>query len=207
MKLVCLSDTHLKHRTVDVPGGDILIFAGDICRKGKDLNAILDFNDWLGELPHRYKIVVAGNHDYLLEKEPEKVQQWLKNAIYLNDTGIELEGLKIWGSPITPWFLGMAFNRMRGRQIREHWLKIPSGTDVLITHGPPKGILDRTFLGIQAGCKDLWQSVLEVKPKVHIFGHIHERFGHTEQENIRFYNVSIMNAKWLPENPCTVIHL
>jgi Icc-related predicted phosphoesterase len=207
MKLICLSDTHTHHRRVEIPKGDILIFAGDICHKGKDLAVIQDFNTWLGELPHPHKIVIAGNHDNLLEKEPHKIKDWLSNAIYLEDSGIELNGLKFWGSPVTPWFLGTAFNVGRGRAIREYWNKIPFGTDVLITHGPPKGILDRVFWGIQAGCKDLYRAVEEVKPKVHIFGHIHERRGFTQNENTKFYNVSIMNAKWQPENPVTVIEI
>ncbi|MCU0446083.1 MAG: metallophosphatase domain-containing protein [Microscillaceae bacterium] len=207
MKLVCLSDTHTHHRRVEIPVGDILIFAGDICHKGKDLAVIQDFNAWLGELPHRHKIVIAGNHDHLLEKDPQKIKDWLSNAIYLEDSGIELNGLKIWGSPVTPWFLGMAFNVGRGRAIREHWNKIPYGTDILITHGPPKGVLDRAFWGIQAGCRDLYNAVMEVKPKVHIFGHIHERHGAKVESDIRFYNVSIMDAQWQPNNPATVIQL
>ncbi len=205
MKLVCLSDTHKQHRQVQVPAGDVLIHAGDICHKGKDEQVIQDFNQWLGELPHRYKIVIAGNHDRPFERAPERIQKMITHAIYLEDSGVEINGVKFWGSPVTPRFFNMAFNRARGASIRQHWNMIPFGTDILITHTPPRGRLDKTFIGLRAGCRDLRRAIEEVQPRLHIFGHIHEAHGYQQVDTTRFYNVSTVNARFNVVNQPVVI--
>jgi predicted phosphohydrolase len=102
LRLVLLSDTHQLHREVDVPDGDVFIHAGDFTTFSESMEAVVDFNDWLGELPHRYKIVVPGNHEFFLEADPS-ARSMLDNAIVLINEGTVIEGLRIWGSPVTPY--------------------------------------------------------------------------------------------------------
>jgi hypothetical protein len=103
LRLVLLSDTHQLHREVDVPDGDIVIHAGDFTLFSESMQAVVDFNDWLGELPHRYKIVVPGNHEFFLEADLSS-RFMLDNAIVLINEGIEIEAMRIWGSPVTPLY-------------------------------------------------------------------------------------------------------
>lgn len=207
MRIVLISDTHAQHRKLQVPRGDMLIHAGDICHRGKSLEVIEDFNAWLKTQSHQYKIVIAGNHDRPFEKYPEQATSLIPEAIYLEDSGIQINGIRIWGSPVSPWFLNMAFNRSRGASIRRHWNEIPFGTDILITHTPPRGIMDKTRLGFNAGCKDLLKAVKEVKPKLHVFGHIHEAYGKYQEGETTFINASMMNKKYVLANEPQVIDL
>ena len=120
MKLACISDTHSLHRRIpDIPDGDVLIHAGDCLGQGT-LENIEVLNDWLGTLPHRYKIVIAGNHDWAFQETPELARQALTNAIYLEDSGVEIEGIRFWGSPWTPTFMDWAFMLERGQQLHKN---------------------------------------------------------------------------------------
>jgi Icc-related predicted phosphoesterase len=206
MKIVCLSDTHAAHNRIQVPDGDILLHAGDVSRRGLE-HEIIEFNEWLGTLPHKHKIMIAGNHDFMFEKYPKPARKLITNAIYLEDEGIEIEGLSIWGSPITPWFYNWAFNRHRGAAIRKFWDMIPAKTDILITHGPPLGILDQTDRGEAAGCEDLLEAVHRIKPKLHLFGHIHEGYGMKEIDGTTFINASIMDIEYRPVNKAVVFEI
>ena len=105
LRLVLLSDTHGLHRNVQVPDGDLLIHAGDFTNFSKSQSEIVDFNTWLGELPHRHKIVVPGNHEFFLEADPSK-RSLLSNATLLINQAIQVEGIRIWGSPVTPLYGG-----------------------------------------------------------------------------------------------------
>ena len=112
MKIVCISDTHLAHLNskLDVPSGDILIHAGDATKMGK-IHEVSQFSEWFASFPHKHKIFVAGNHDFLFERDLSQALQLLDSSIiYLQDQLVELEGLKIWGSPWTPWLHNCAFN-------------------------------------------------------------------------------------------------
>ena len=203
MKFVFLSDTHCQHNKIEVPDGDCFVFCGDMSYRG-DLQEIKDFALFLRKLPHKQKIVIAGNHDFSFEDErKEQAEELIKSsgAEYLNDSGTQIEGIKFWGSPIQPYFFDWAFNRERGEEIKKHWDLIPLDTEVLITHGPPKGILDRTKRGEGAGCEELLKKVLEVKPKIHAFGHIHEGFGMIEKEHTIFINASNLNVRYQYTNP------
>ncbi|MGA1870330.1 MAG: metallophosphatase domain-containing protein [bacterium] len=196
MKIVILSDTHGFHEQITIPCGDILIYAGDICHQST-INEIIQFDKFLAQLPHRYKIIIAGNHDFPFQNAPYRVKASLCHCIYLQDSGIEIEGIKIYGSPWQPWFFDWAFNLQRGRQIKEKWDLIPDDTDVLITHGPPFGILD-TVDGHSEGCEELLKAIYRIKPKYHIFGHIHEGYGQSFQNNTLFINASICNEHYQP---------
>ena len=135
-----MSDTHELHREVDVPPGDVLIHAGDFSVFSKSLRQIEDYNDWLGELPHRWKLVIPGNHEFFLEADRGS-RSMLSNATVLIDESVSIGGLKVYGSPMTPLY-GGAFGKSSAADRVQHWARVPAGTHVLITHGPPFGILD-----------------------------------------------------------------
>ena len=193
MKIILISDTHNNHN-FRIPKGDVLIHAGDVSSRGtkKEIN---DFIKWFQSQPHTYKIFIAGNHDFYLEKIVDtKIE--IPDIIYLNDSGCEINGIKFWGSPIQPTFYNWAFNRKRGVEIKKHWDLIPKDTDVLITHGPPHKVLDETLNGDYAGCKELRKKVLEIKPKLHVFGHIHEGYGKTKRNETIYVNASLLDEKY-----------
>lgn len=205
MKFVLISDTHNQHENLTVPEGDVLIHAGDITGGGS-LRETLGFIGWFGNLPHQHKIFIGGNHDFLLENTSFDTKQYLPAGItYLQDTLIEIEGIKIYGSPYTPEFLNWAFMKKRGADIKAVWDKIPDGVDVLITHGPPSKILDKTSSGRIVGCEDLLDKVLKIKPKIHVFGHIHEAYGNQDTEGIKFFNASVLNEHYQLVNPPFVV--
>lgn len=199
IKTILISDTHGLHRQLKVPDGDILIHAGDIQSYGYP-HEVEDFNNWLGELPHAHKIVIGGNHDQTLyEAGYEKVaKKYITNAIYLENSGCTIEGIKFYGSPITPKFMNWFFMAERGIEIQnKYWSKIDRDTDILITHGPPMGILDKVIDTNKAlGCTDLLWTVKQLKPKIHIFGHIHSSHGTVIQDNIKFINASVMDEEY-----------
>ncbi len=190
MKLIILSDTHGRHRDIAIPEGDVLIHAGDFGGMIGTLDDLHEFNQFLGELPHSHKILVAGNHDFCFEKQKQASRAALTNATYLEDEALEIDGVRFYGSPYQPQFLNWAFNLPRGEPLRRKWQLIPSDTDVLITHCPPHGIGDRTLYGRHVGCKELLARVREIKPRVHVFGHIHEARGRFEEGETLFINAA-----------------
>ncbi|MDX1909560.1 MAG: metallophosphatase domain-containing protein [Bacteroidia bacterium] len=196
--VVCISDTHGRHHSVEVPPGDILIHAGDMSARG-GYAEIADFMTWFAAQPHAYKICIAGNHDFLAEQSPDLMRSLVPpDCLYLENTTATVLGLRIWGSPVTPWFHDWAFNRHRGDDIRHYWDMIPPDTDILITHGPPFGIRDLTVSGELVGCRDLNHRVWEVNPRLHVFGHIHEAYGVTEVAGTRFVNASMLDIGYRP---------
>lgn len=197
MKITAISDTHGLHRQLQLPGGDVLIHSGDVCNRGTAAEA-LDFMNWFSNQNYTYKIFIAGNHDFYFESEQNTTIKSLlpESVYYLNDSGITIEGISFWGSPITPEFHNMAFNRKRGVDIAKHWDLIPSDTDVLITHGPAYGILDKTFQNLYVGCTNLLTKIEEINPQYHIFGHIHEGFGLSEREGTTFINTSSVDFSY-----------
>ena len=202
MKFVAISDTHCRHNNLKLPKGDVLLHAGDITYKGEK-SEVVDFLKWFDKQPYKYKIFIAGNHDFFFEKEKEETIQGLipKSVTYLKDSGIEINGVQVWGSPVTPWFYNWAFNRLRGPAIARHWKLVPANTDVLLTHGPAFGVLDYVINQSHVGCKDLMKKIKEVKPKVHVCGHIHEAYGHEKKGGVRFYNASVLNEFYELTNP------
>jgi Icc-related predicted phosphoesterase len=207
MKFVAISDTHGLHRHVKLPKGDVLLHAGDITHRGKE-DEVLDFLTWFSKLNYQYKIFIGGNHDFFLEKNRRTFPKMVPDGItYLSDSGIEIYGIKIWGSPVIPWFYNWAFNVPRGQSIRKHWEKIPIDTDILITHGPPHGILDQVVTGRHIGCKDLIDIVSKIKPKFHLFGHIHESYGVAKKSSTQFINASLMNETYQLVNKPFVFEL
>jgi len=198
-RLVLLADMHGFYKSVDIPDGDIAIFAGDLLLNG-ELPDLKDFNAFLGRLPHKHKIVIAGNHDFCIERYPEQSRNQLTNAFYLQDQAVTLMGIKFYGSPWQPEFMNWAFNLPRGEALKQKWDLIPEDTEVLITHGPPYGFLDTTAEGEHAGDQELAEAIKRVKPRVNVFGHIHESYGSVESGGTTFINVCICDGMNRPVN-------
>jgi predicted phosphohydrolase len=209
-RIVCLSDTHnYGDEQIKAPDdGDILIHSGDATVRGS-LPEVEEFLSWFAGLPHQYKIFVAGNHDWLyqIDNRLARILTADFGVVYLQDSAVEIEGLKIYGSPWQPWFYDWAFNLPRGAALADKWRLIPADTDILVTHGPPFGILDATPSGENVGCEDLLRRVEEIKPLVHIFGHIHHGYGQTEKFGVKFVNASICDEDYSPANRPIVLDL
>ena len=162
----------------------------------------VDFSSWLSALPHKHKVVVAGNHDEIAEKMPQAVKECLSRSacIYLEDSSIEIDGVIFYGSPWTPEFMDWSFMKRRGQEIAEVWDKIPDNIDILITHGPPVGIRDNVN-GVPQGCSDLLCRLQSLNFKAHIFGHIHEEYGMSAVSVGPFFiNASICTGSYEPIN-------
>ncbi|MEE9319170.1 MAG: metallophosphatase domain-containing protein [Granulosicoccus sp.] len=212
MRLVCISDTHGEHEAVDLPEGDVLVHAGDITAHGaeQDLHRFLE---WFASRSFAHHIFIAGNHDNWLEDESELTTASAAEVgvCWLNDSGCQIGGVSFWGSPITPRFNEWAFMRDPGIDIERHWAMIPASTDVLITHGPPFGILDQVERGLgmteHTGCPSLLESVRRLKPALHLYGHIHEGYGERLKDGVRYINASTMNNRYRIQNSPVVIDL
>lgn len=204
-----ISDTHNQHTKLNLKGGDFLIHSGD-CTATGNIQQIASFLSWFEKQPYTYKILVPGNHDWGFERDPSYWKEECKNRniILLNDSSVELEGIKFWGSPITPEFNNWAFNRYRTLEqaqyrgspwIKNHWDLIPLDTEVLITHGPSYGILDLLLQGGRVGCEELAKKIDELKSlRLHLFGHIHEQGGYEEKNGILHINGSSLDARYRP---------
>lgn len=267
VRVVCMSDTHSLtcHLKRTIPAGDIFIHAGDFTRCGH-VAEVKEFNSWLATLPHKHKIVIAGNHELSFDENLKKkmnnsttrstrgvssrgpggcdapgalavtrsassyrildplpclgsegvagldeaedviqsvedVRQELTECIYLEDNSVTLYGLKIYGTPWQPEFCGWAFNLPRGKACLEKWDNIPDDTDILITHTPPVGYGDLCCTGVRAGCVELLSTVRNrVRPKYHIYGHIHEGYGVRSDGKVVFINASTCDINYMPTN-------
>ena len=207
MKLVLISDTHGRHRKVTVPDGDVLIHAGDLTMVG-ELSINQDAAEWLASLPHQHKIVIAGNHDFGFENSRKLYEdQGIKTLL---DESCTVNELNFYGSPYTPVFFDWAFMKKRGDDLYQHWLKIPTGTDILVTHGPPKGILDQAIpdKSEHVGDDDLKVVVQVIRPKLHVFGHIHGSGGkQVEIDGVKYVNASVVDEAYQPVHAVQTIEL
>lgn len=203
MRIVAVADTHMYHDELVVPEGDVFVHAGDMCRRGS-LDELASTLAFVRALPHRHKIVVAGNHDWAFVDAKERARALCHSAIhYLEDDGVSLDGVSFWGSPWQPTFHDWAFNLPRGAALAEKWELVPERTDVVVTHGPPAGIGDRSSTSGRTGCEDLRARMLTLRPRLHLFGHIHEDGGLFLEEGVAFVNVTT----WECERAPTVIDL
>jgi len=209
MKLCIISDTHNKHKRLStLPDADVIIHCGDFTSVGHS-HEIVSFMQWYSKLPYKYKIIIAGNHDWLFETHGilarEKVPE---NVIYLEDSGVELEGIKFWGTPVQLPFNNWAFNKPEARLI-PHWQAIPDDTDVLITHCPPFTIFDWSIYDLKhTGSPSLYFEVMQrIKPQVHCFGHIHGGYGIKVIEKTKFINASNLDEDYMCVNNPIVIEI
>lgn len=196
MNFCHISDSHMRHMDLDIPYTDVIIHSGDI--DVRTLSEFMRFATWYSTLPHPYKILVAGNHDFFIEKASDLVKSICEEMgiIYLENSQVIINGIKIYGSPIVPEFYNWAFMKKRGDEIAKVWSRIPDDIDILITHGPPMNILDKTIRGDAVGCYDLAMRVKEIKPKYHLFGHIHEGYGQQEKDGTIYLNSSCLDEKY-----------
>lgn len=204
--MAVLSDTHGRHREVKIPDADLLVHCGDLASHAA---AVIDFNAWLGTLPHRWKIIVAGNHDEVFQYEPERARALITNAVYLEDSETTVAGLRIYGSPWQPEFNGWHFNLPRGEALRAKWDLIPGGgvIDILVTHGPPHGVLDEVSPGRHVGCEDLKAAVERVAPKYHLFGHVHEAYGIVKSPGRISVNACILDRQYQVARPPRILRV
>lgn len=214
MKLVIISDTHNKHDQLTLPDGDVLIHCGDATGRGS-IAETGKFFQWLEKLPYKHKIFIAGNHDFFFENKSE-INEAIKQAFlvvnggsihYLEDSGVTIDGINFWGSPWQPTFHDWAFNLDSESALAQKFDLIPKDTQVLITHGPPYGILDQCPDGRRVGSQALYQSVMEVKPEVHCFGHIHHSAGMYLFNGTTFVNAASLNEQYLVANEPVVIEI
>lgn len=203
-RIVCISDTHNLLDQVEVPDGDILLHTGDFTGHGTE-QEVRAFAEAITRLPHANKIVIAGNHDFLFETEPERARDLLADVTYLEDSGAHVCGIEFWGSPWQPRFHDWAFNLDPGEALAEKWALIPESTEVLLTHGPPHGVLDRLASAGRIGCEDLTRALTRVRPKMHMFGHIHEDYGTVERDGTLYVNASTCNLRYRAVNEPIVI--
>ena len=217
MKITFISDTHTKHHQVtsQLPGGDLLIHAGDFTSRGYE-HEVDGFFDWFNSLDnYTNKIVIAGNHDLMFEDDPmlaKDIMSHYPNVTYLQDD-LEVIGedystsVKIWGSPWQPEFYNWAFNLPRnGWELEVKWNDIPMNTDILVTHGPAWGHLD-TVVGqsMNLGCELLAERLKVVKPKIHVFGHIHSGYGYKFVDGTHYFNAAVLGEDYVfTQKPMTV---
>jgi len=197
MKIVAISDTH--NFTPDLPEGDVLIHAGDATMMGTE-NEVRQFGDWIEKIKSKFRFIIftPGNHDFYFENKK------LEN-VFINRRVI-VDGVKFWLSPYSPIFGHWAFMKS-DEELSEMWKEIPEDTDILVTHVPPKNILDLTIGNIHVGSLSLLERVFEIKPKIHIFGHIHEGYGTHYNKGIKFINASVINEYYKNVNEPIVINL
>lgn len=189
MIIHCISDLH--GYTPDLPGGDLLIVAGDMTLSGGAVD-FHEFVPWLEGLNYRQIVTIAGNHDKYLAEGYNP----FKRSHYLLNSGCEVFGIKIWGSPYTPTFNDWYFMKNRGKQIKAIWNQIPEDIDILVTHGPPEGILDKNRKGQRCGCLELRKAVARIRPKFHVYGHIHEEYGQITLDDITYINCSYLDEDY-----------
>lgn len=206
IRIACFSDTHTLHNQVVLPECDIALFAGDMCRWKSEEDEIESFLSWFETQDQaKEKVYIAGNHDHYFDPDftPDIITEYCTKKYsklhYLCNSSIELFGLKIWGSPITPDFYpeNWAFNRSRGKEIAKIWDRIPSNVDILVTHGPAFEIFDWTnppskpseYPSGHVGCKDLLQKIKKLSNlKLHVGGNIHNNNGSTTINSVQFVN-------------------
>lgn len=241
-RFVCLSDTHSKHELLVpeggvvrsftklvIPTGDVLIHAGDFTMHGH-YEEVCQFVSWLKKLPHRWKIIIAGNHERVLDtlwnmnhhhsrhhSAPDTCEQARRllcdpaairaGIVYLEEEAFVIPGsnIKVYGSPYQTSYHDWAFNVSSEEESQRRWNLIPPDTDILITHEPPQGILDEVEPGVSVGSAFLREAVLDrVKPSFHVFGHIHQAYGTSRVDGTTFINASTCTRRYKPENPAIV---
>jgi Icc-related predicted phosphoesterase len=220
MRITAISDTHSLHKKFErlhvIPDADLLIHSGDMSNVGR-IPEIIDFNAWLGTIKHKFKfgiVLIAGNHDWLYQTDPGLAKSLITNATLLMDESVVINGLNFYGSSWQPEFCGWAFNLPRGEQLAQKWAQIPDDTNVLITHGPPHGIMDgcerimhmpdgTVIEDVEhVGCEDLSARIKNLKQlKLNVFGHIHAGYGTEMHNGVQYVNACSCNETYFPENP------
>lgn len=237
MRIIFISDTHSLHSLmsnnvesfIDPQETNILVHSGDCSNRGRQ-NEVQDFVYWFQNLKgFDDKVFIAGNHDFAFEHRNlphhKGDYDWYDNLMneenlsqsdvtYLEDSEFVLtlsefsRPIKFYGSPWQPEFYNWAFNLPRqGEELLTKWSQIPNDTDILITHGPPWGILDIAPINRRVGCELLEQRVKEIKPLIHCFGHIHDSYGASYVGDTLFINAAICTERYVPSNKPIVVSI
>ncbi|MDE6522699.1 MAG: metallophosphatase domain-containing protein [Muribaculaceae bacterium] len=197
MKILHLSDTHgCHHRLCNLPEADFLVHSGDFTMTGTESEA-LDFLNWLCDLPYKHKIFICGNHDDCLYDA--NIDGLDNNVHYLCNSGVEIDGIKFYGVP-------MFMNDCITSRQNYNYANIPADTDILITHSPAYGILDFDD-NTHYGLKTLLERITTIKPKFHLFGHIHSMHGISQKNGTFFSNGAIMNSDYTNLNMPNLIEI
>lgn len=212
MLVTAISDLHGDRPKLK--GGDLLIIAGDLTARDR-LSEYQEFCHWLHNQEYDRKIIIAGNHDMRIQKEPFQFDTMITGATYLCDSCTEYQGLKIWGTPWSNWFRGVnpdctAFMLQSNFMMMEKFALIPEDTDILITHSPCYQRLDKTLYGDEAGSLALRNRVdflRLLKLKYHFHGHIHEAYGRHEEGGLKTFNVARMDISYMPRNEIVNIEI
>ena len=216
MKIMFLSDTHGRHLEItelygELPYVDIIVHSGDCTRYGEFEETDL-FMNWFSKQNSKHKVLVAGNHDFVLQQMDRR--NWLLannyGVTYLEDSFINIDGIGIYGSPWSPVFGMWAFMKNRNAELDEVWQKVPTdgSVDLLVTHTPRYGRFDVSVRGnYNVGCEMLANRINDIHPKVHVFGHIHECGGMIKEETevplegMISLNASLLNIRYVLANP------
>lgn len=196
MKLVVVSDTHEKQQELGALGGDVLIHCGDSAYGFGSTDAAVDLlDDWFARQAFGLILCIGGNHDFGLQARVGVQDPVFRNAVYLQDNSVRYKGLTFYGTPWVPELEDWAFY-LPPTDMRDRWELIPETTDVLITHSPPHGILDRNSRGKSCGCPSLLKRVLDVGPRIHCFGHVHASAGTLKLRGTTFVNASVVDSRY-----------
>ncbi|WP_165356586.1 metallophosphatase domain-containing protein [Sphingosinicella sp. BN140058] len=194
VRVTVISDTHCLHDALRLPAGDLLIHCGDMFdlsrREGGDLARM---DDWFGKQPFERILCTGGNHDQILEQARASNPQPFRNAHYLEDEMLHYRGLRIYGAPWVPGLPTHAFPKTRSA-LAEAWARIPNEIDILVTHTPPRNVLDRSTRGTSFGCPELAEAVRRTAPRIHCFGHVHAGAGQTARDGTLFINASSVRS-------------
>jgi Icc-related predicted phosphoesterase len=213
-KIVLSSDTHMLHERVNWPNGDILVHAGDMTSYGSS-NELSEFIEWLEKMPYERAVIIAGNHDHIFTRHNAKARKMLlesRKTAYLEDNSCEINGIRFYGTPWTftdAYDEHWAFSQRSELDLQKKWKMIPSNDiDILVTHSPPISILDKTWSKENVGSASLLAEIVDrIRPKVHVFGHIHEAYGTAQKDGITFVNACLCNVDYDPVNSPVVIEI
>ena len=215
MKILFISDTHGLHHNVEsvfkFKKADMIIHAGDVSNFGTKMQ-VIDFLDWFSNLNYKYKIFIAGNHDWFFsDSYLSDIQDFLDekypDIIYLFNNSVEIEGIKIWGSPYSLPFFNWAFN-VPEEKLDFYFKLIPNDTDIIVSHTPPYGILDFAIRDQEhTGSKSLVKHINRVKPKINVFGHIHEDYGVVIEDGVTYVNASTLNHRYKITNKPIILSI
>lgn len=210
MRIACVSDMH-GNLDFNIEKCDILLCAGDsfpYYKRNRNLECIAQnefiknsFIPWIEKQPCEHCVFISGNHDWIFEWTPCLVPSFPSNIHYLQDEEIEIDGIRIYGTPQQPIFYNWAFNK-NYEQLEEYFSMIPEGLDILLSHTAPFGIMDEVNFPNRKGnfgCKILRKRIEEINPKYVVFGHFHNCYGiqkNKEIENITFVNASLLNENY-----------
>jgi hypothetical protein len=199
MNKLFISDTYGHHEELLLPRGDMIIHAGNLTKDGTEPE-VRDFLDWFSHLNYRYRIFISGTRDVLFEKEPELIRRLIpSNVIYLEESGVEINGFKLWGTPYNTANYGNPFS-VGPDEIEDHWNKIPDDTDIVIGRTPAFGVQDEDVAGRHMGNKDLLRKLVKVCPRYFVSGNIHGAHRYEYRHHINFVNASLLNEEYEVQN-------